>query len=144
MNEQDKSYGIILVYRENDKEDEFLILQQLQGHWSFPKGHAEEVETPVETAKRELAEETGILDIELAELQSIKDSYVADLEGKKWDKTVEYFIAFAKNKDIFIQESEIKNYKWATFNEAIDTLNFDGTKNVLRTAQKYLENESTK
>lgn len=136
----DKSYGIILVLRKDNDEDEFLILQQWQGHWSFPKGHAEEGETPVETAIRELAEETGILDIELSKFPGIKEDYVVEHKGKKWDKTVECFMAFAKNKDVIIQEQEIQNYKWATYQEAIDTLNYENTKEVLRTAQKYLEN----
>ena len=140
MNEQDKSYGIILVYREEGKEDEFLILQQTQGHWSFPKGHAEEGETPVQTAIRELAEETGILDIELSEFPSIKDDYVVAWRGSNWNKTVECYIAFAKNKDVTIQDSEVQGYKWATYQEALGPLNFEGTKNVLRTAKKYIDN----
>jgi 8-oxo-dGTP pyrophosphatase MutT (NUDIX family) len=35
------------------------------GAWLFPKGHAEEGETDEETARREVAEETGLTDLEL-------------------------------------------------------------------------------
>ena len=64
--------------------------------------------------------------------------------GEKYDKTVELFIAFTKEDKVVMQESEICEYKWATFQEALDTLSFEETKNVLRKAQKYLQNESGK
>lgn len=144
MDGKDKSYGIILVYRKDGQENKFLILQQTQGHWSFPKGHGEEGEKPVQIAIRELAEETGITDIELSEFPSIKDDYVVAWRGSNWNKTVECYIAFTKNQDVTIQNSEVQGYKWATYQEALDTFNFEGTKNVLKTAKGYLENESTK
>jgi len=136
MNLKEKSCGVILVLR-NDNEDKFLILQQTQGNWSFPKGHIDGDETPIECAIRELSEEAGITDVEFAELPSIEEYYVVDKAGQKYDKTVELFIAFAKNDKVIIQESEIINYKWVTYQEAINLFNFP---QVLKTAQKYLQN----
>lgn len=136
----DKSYGIILVLRKDNDEDEFLILQQWQGHWSFPKGHGENGETPIQIAIRELAEETSIIGIELSKFPSIKDDYVVAWRGSNWHKTVECYIAFTRNENVTIQNSEVQGYKWATYKEALDTLNFEGTKNVLKTAKKYLDN----
>ena len=57
----EKSCGIILFH-----SDEFLVIQHptesndVKGHWDFPKGHVEDNETELETATRELQEETGI------------------------------------------------------------------------------------
>ena len=62
----EKSCGIVLFY-----SDEFLIIQhsnesnELKGHWDFPKGHVEDNESELETAVRELQEETGIDDFKL-------------------------------------------------------------------------------
>lgn len=144
MSIKDKSCGIILVLRNNDDEERFLILQQNHGHWSFPKGHGEKGETFYETAVRELKEETGITEIEFSGLPSIKDNYYVEKDGEKHNKTVECFIAFTKNNEVIIQESEVKNYKWATYREAMDVFTFDGIKKVLETAQNYLQNESRK
>jgi 8-oxo-dGTP pyrophosphatase MutT (NUDIX family) len=50
-------YGCILVspYRK------YLLVQgRSSGKWSFPKGHPYENETPLECARRELYEETGL------------------------------------------------------------------------------------
>jgi 8-oxo-dGTP pyrophosphatase MutT (NUDIX family) len=137
---KEKSCGVILVLRADD-EDKFLILQQKPyGNWSFPKGHIEERETSIETAIRELNEETGINDIEFTNLPSIVDRYIVISDGvEKCDKTVELFIAFAKNDNVIPQEDEVMDYKWATFEEALETLNYIETKNVLKTAQKYLQ-----
>ena len=53
--------------------------------------------------------------------------------------SVEYFFAFTKEDKVVIQEVEIQSYKWATYEEAIETFNYEETKNVLKIAQKYLK-----
>ena len=63
--EREKSCGA-LVFRlpedvtEPTPPDILLIRHRKGGHWSFPKGHVEGTETEVETAKREIKEETAI------------------------------------------------------------------------------------
>ena len=50
-----------LIYREHDGETQLLLLKhRCGGHWSFPKGHMEAGETEMETALREIREETGL------------------------------------------------------------------------------------
>ena len=56
----EKSCGAI-VYRKYHGNLEILLIKHVNsGHWSFPKGHVEAGETEVETALREIKEETGI------------------------------------------------------------------------------------
>ncbi len=139
MSIKDKSYGVILVLRRNKDEDKFLILHQTEGHWGFPKGHLEVGENPYEAALRELKEEAGISDIKLADLPSLIEKYSFEKNGNHYDKVVEYFIAFTKNDEVTIQESEIQNYKWATYEEALDTLTFNEAKEFLKIAKKYID-----
>ncbi|HEY5588995.1 MAG TPA: NUDIX domain-containing protein, partial [Candidatus Paceibacterota bacterium] len=139
MDINDKSYGVILVLRRNKDEDKFLIIQHVKGHWGFPKGHLESGEKAQEAALRELKEETGIADIKLAELPSLAEKYSFEENGNHYDKTVEYFIAFTENDEVTIQESEIQNYKWATYKEALDTLTFLEAREVLKVAEKYID-----
>lgn len=60
----EKSFGVIACANGITGKEILLVQQQDEEgnptHWSFPKGHPEEGETPVETALRELEEETGI------------------------------------------------------------------------------------
>ena len=55
------TYGAILRIRSSRDEDMYALVQgRYTGKWSFPKGHSNEGETPIECTLRELAEETGI------------------------------------------------------------------------------------
>ena len=120
----DKSYGIIAVLRHERKEDRFLILRQVKGHWSFPKGHGERNETPLESALRELSEETGITDIQILDLPTISDTYVYEKDVQKVKKLNEYFIGIIKNDYVTTQEEEISEYIFATEAEAIATFTY--------------------
>ena len=51
----EKSCGAIII-----KEGKVLLLQEVEGHWSFPKGHVENNETEIETVVREVKEETNL------------------------------------------------------------------------------------
>ena len=142
----DKSYGIILILRKDNEEDRFLILKQKPaGHWSFPKGHGEEGESPIESALRELKEETNIDDIELLELPSVSYGYLLNDDKGEFYKTLELFIAFAKDDKVIPQETEVQEYKWTTYQETLDTFSINGlkfslgVKKVLDLTQKYLE-----
>ena len=71
----EKSCGAI-VYRRHHGNLEILLIKHVNsGHWSFPKGHVEEGETEVETATREIKEETGIEVKEFTYLFSIPNIY---------------------------------------------------------------------
>lgn len=53
-----RSCGVI-PYRKTPDGIRYLLLLQINGFWSFPKGHMEPFESEQETALRELKEETG-------------------------------------------------------------------------------------
>ena len=69
---KEKSCGCVII--ENDK---VLLIKQIQGNWGFPKGHMEVGETEVETAIREVKEETN-LDVEINENKRYTLEYVTD------------------------------------------------------------------
>ena len=55
-----KIYGGILCTNQNGKKEYVLVQGRHTGKWSFPKGHSDEGESPMECTKREIWEETGI------------------------------------------------------------------------------------
>ena len=131
----EKSCGAV-VYRKLGNKIEFLAVRsKANGHWSFPKGHMERGECEEETAKREVLEETGI-NIDLIDGFRTKMEYVI---YKNIYKEVVYFIGEACNEDVKIQESEIQDYRWGTYNEMLRVITFDNAKKILKEVKFFLE-----
>lgn len=55
-----KIYGGIICSYDDGKKEYALVQGRHTGKWSFPKGHSNEGETPMECTKREIWEETGM------------------------------------------------------------------------------------
>ena len=49
-----------IIYRDREDQIEFFFIRDPYGRWTFPKGHQEIGETLIETAIREIDEETGL------------------------------------------------------------------------------------
>ena len=62
--EREKCFGMVIVRREG-KGLRYLLLHKGGGYWGFPKGRPQPGEDQLTTAKRELAEETGITDVKM-------------------------------------------------------------------------------
>ena len=53
--------GILRVSHSDPRQDQYAIVQgRYSGKWSFPKGHSNDGELPLECSLREIQEETGI------------------------------------------------------------------------------------
>lgn len=130
----EKSCGAV-VFREN-KVREYLIIFNKKGnavgHWGFPKGHVEKNETEIETAVREIFEETGLKPEFIEGFREM--SRYSPKEGV--DKEVVYFLAESKDDTVSIQESELSDYRWCVFDEACHLLTFD--ENILKSAENFL------
>ena len=121
---KEKSCGCIII---KDKKV-LLVYEKNRNFWGFPKGHMEDGETEIETALREVKEEVG-LDVEIDKKRRYTLNYVI---GNEIDKTTVLYIAKAKNEKIIMQESEIENTKWCSFEEALNTLTFDDWKEMFK------------
>lgn len=132
----EKSCGAIVITTEAGIT-KTLIIRMLGGHWSYPKGHVEDGETEVVTAKREIKEETN-LEVEIDEAFREMTTYSPKTGIMK---DVIYFIAYAKNKEVTIQESELIDYKWLTLDEAVDLVTYKEDKEILRKAINYLNSK---
>lgn len=129
---REESCGAIIYY-----DNEFLLLHYEAGHWGFPKGNKERGETKLETAIREIKEETGLKNLKFTDFE--KDiNYFYKREGKTIYKTVTYFLAKSTTKDVTISW-EHTGFAWVPYEEALETLTYSTTKEVLKAAQSYLD-----
>jgi 8-oxo-dGTP pyrophosphatase MutT (NUDIX family) len=61
QNQEGRTYGGIISIKATDGKTKYALVQgRYTGKWSFPKGHSNKDEEPLECTKREVAEETGI------------------------------------------------------------------------------------
>ena len=106
--------GVVLV-----NFGSILLLQYPQGHWDFPKGHVEEGDTDRKaTAARELAEETGISDIEFIEDFEFRTAYDFRHKGKRIDKQVFWYIAETETMAVKISH-EHQEHLWLEWDSAM-------------------------
>ncbi len=116
-----------IVYTENDGKYLYLLTQNKNGnHFSFPKGHIEKDESVIETAKREVYEETGIM----FELISEKMQVNTYLMPNGIYKDVYYFLGKASNTKITKQESEVLVAGWYTKEQVFKYLTYDSDKMI--------------
>ena len=128
---KEKSCGCIVI---NDKNEILLILHNA-GHWDFPKGHVEDGETEVQTAIREVKEETNI-DVEVDEEYRYSTKY-----SPKEDviKEVVYFLARNISDERQAQLEEVSEVKWFSMNDAIEKITYDNSREILIQLKKDLE-----
>ncbi|KAG4083882.1 NUDIX hydrolase domain-like protein [Neocallimastix lanati (nom. inval.)] len=134
-----KSCGAVVYKMENGKPF-FLIEHMVKGHISLPKGHVKKNETEVDTALREIKEETNLMvDLDTGFRHTIGYS-----PKKNVYKDVVFFIAEAKEGEMKNQESEVTSLEWLPFQQALEALTYEDDKDVLDKAMKYLTEKTGK
>lgn len=123
-----------VVYTENPRR--YLILHYQGGHWSFPKGKLEKRERPLETARRETKEETGI-DIEFVPGFKQEVKYFFRRGKETVDKKVDFYLAKALSTQIELSFEHI-GYRWLKADDAIKQLTFENDREILEKAEEYL------
>lgn len=143
---KDFSYGVIPIIK-NGPEPMFLLvhLAGKGGYWGFPKGHKDPGESDLETARRELMEETGISEIEILPNKTIIDRYtMINQDGVSFDKTVTFYIGLLSVKpELKLQPEEVDDAKWLTFDDAIKLVEFETLRDVLRKTKAVLDQRSS-
>lgn len=136
---REKSCGA-LIYRYIDGRTELLLLKhRFGGHWSFPKGHVEKGENEVQTALREVREETG-LSIELHDGFRQSVEYYPRPNVKK---QVVYFLGHTENQAFKAQEEEISEIRWIEINEALSAVTYKNDRNLINRARRFLSEMET-
>ena len=144
----EKSCGVVLL-----NSDKVLVLQyaagqkegylDLKGHWDFPKGHVDEGETEIETATRELVEETGISDVVFLEEFRKTINYTFQRGNRKIGKEVVFFIAKTIEKEVNLSHEHV-DYEWLDFKSALKRLTYENARSVLKEAIDFYVAKSIK
>jgi bis(5'-nucleosidyl)-tetraphosphatase len=118
----EKSCGAIVV-----DDGKVLLVKHNAGHWDFPKGHVEEGETEIETAIREVKEETNI-DIKIEK----ENKYISEYSPKEnVMKTVIYFIGEKVGGEDKPQIEEVSDVEWVDVNKAVERITHQRSKEIM-------------
>lgn len=131
----EKSCGALIFHEDGEQSLLLLIKHRNGGHWSFPKGHVEAGETEVETALREISEETG-LQVNLT--TDFRESvFYSPTSGVT--KEVIYFLARSDTTTLVLQEEEVGQGIWVDVPRALTLVTYDNDRQLIQKASAWHE-----
>lgn len=134
-----KSAGVIVFRRAGDECLFLLTLSKLtkRALWEFPKGGVEKGETLIQAALRELSEETGIDESEVAlvpDFQKTEDyRFTAGDDGQRTliHKQVTYFLGETTKSAVTLSLRENSEFAWLPLPDALKRLRYSKRKKLL-------------
>ncbi|MEC8704288.1 MAG: NUDIX domain-containing protein [Asgard group archaeon] len=135
------SAGFVVFYKKNliDDKCELLLLDH-GSHISHPKGHIEKGETKIQTAIRELKEETNLSPYIFSKTPIKIIKYRIKRPNFDINKTVYFFATITKEGEIKIS-NEHKRFILVDINskQAINTITYDQDKSSFKEALTWYE-----
>ena len=113
-----------------------------QLEWCLPKGHVEGHESLIETAQREIAEETGITGYIVATLGYI--DYWFTSNGQRIHKTVHHYLFCATGGRLTIEhdpDHEAVDVAWVPLAELSQKLSFANERRIADIAREYINTQ---
>jgi len=130
-----------IVYKQDNGIQMLLILDSY-GKWAFPKGHIESGENIMNTALREVSEETGISIRDLKIVKNLgKTDFWFTLNNEKIHKYMHLYLMEAK-KDVMLvpqAEEKINKAKWVSIDKISEEFGYENGKKLLKKAIKHLK-----
>ena len=147
MVNKEYSAGAIIFRRKQEGTEFLVIYSERNSIWGFPKGHIEKGETERDAALREIFEETELKKLRFMDNFREEDIYPAisargELRGREITKHSIYFLCETGDEEIKTDNTEITEYRWLQYSEAMEVLPFNSLKNILRKAHLHLKRES--
>ena len=133
-----KSYGVIPIFKDKNVFYILLVKNSKGGHWGLPKGTPEKDEKPIDTAKRELFEETGIGDIKIKPEPTLEEKYDFEQNDTVYSKTNTYYLGFVSEMTEGNQLDQIDELKWVKIDEAQNTLTHQSAIDVVHKLSELL------
>ena len=124
------SGGVVL-----NNDNHVLILRRKQeGTWVLPKGKMEPGETLVQTAIREVQEETGLADLKvIREIGLVRYVFLWRPDNKNYNKTVHYFLMQINGTEQEMKlEPDFSTFAWETASDALKMLTFENDRRIVR------------
>jgi 8-oxo-dGTP pyrophosphatase MutT (NUDIX family) len=131
---RETSAGGVVFRRDPDGVAHYLLIRDSYENWGFPKGHVERGEPPAEAARREVSEETGLVDLVPRGPVEVIDWYFR-FRGRTIHKFCHFFLFESPSGEPVPQVEEgITACVWKPIAEAVETISYDNARSVLERA----------
>jgi bis(5'-nucleosidyl)-tetraphosphatase len=133
--------GGIVFRRDKNDQVEILLIQDAKDRWTIPKGHIEEGENAQQTARREIGEEAGLMNVEIhGWLGKIHFRY------RRVDKLVLmttqiYLVRAMGDTNAIKKEDWMNDIKWFSFHDALDVIEYEDIGKLMLLAMKKIRQE---
>lgn len=127
-----------MVFRRTSEDALFLLIRDPYQNWGLPKGHVEKGETSEQAALREVAEETGIVRLELRGALGTIDWFFR--EGPDLIHKYCHFYLMETDAETTRPQLEegISECVWLPLPDALTTLTYDNARAVLDAAGRQV------
>ena len=129
-----------IVFTRAEGQFLFVIVQEMAGAYSFPKGHMEDGETELETARREVFEEIGLDPVFMPGFREEDEYDLAEKPGTR--KRVTYFLAECGDQPLVPRPGEIRGIRLLPYDQALLCFEHEGTRVVLSRALAFLTRQT--
>lgn len=140
------SIVIVHVVRKLTNYPEYLLIRRcgtLQGNWQMVSGKVDVQENAIDAAKRELLEETGLIADKFYSADYV-ETYFDPRHNAIFMAPV-FLAVIEKSQQVVLSPTEHDAYKWVSFKEALNYLEFSGQRNaLLHIDEHFLKKEPSK
>jgi len=128
-----------IVFRRQGEKVFFLLLhyKYKSDYWSFTRGNMKESEDVVDTAKREIFEESDLTKLNFIDGFKEKTKFIYTKDGRKVYKNITIFLVETNQKDVTVSHEHV-GFDWLEFDAALERLKFKNDKEVLTKANQFL------
>jgi dATP pyrophosphohydrolase len=128
-----------IIYRRNGGKTEYLLLKRLpdrNGFWQPVTGGLEEGETRTEALCREIKEETGIENL----IRVTEGLYCFEFHDPNLNQEYVYGVEVSPTDEVVLDGKEHSQYRWCSFQEALQLLHWKENKEALKKLDTILGN----
>lgn len=135
--EQHSAGGV--VYKKEGHRLKICLVSKKNGRiWALPKGRLDQGETPEQTARREILEETGHLSEVGPKIDEIHYYFFLSENQTYYHKTVNFFVMKVLQENHQPRDQEADEVSWFEFPEALRRLSYLNEKKILKKAQRMI------